>query len=287
MFFQSLYDTCCFYCCEVQRDVLVHFHALNTSLIASSSHAPRDPEKLTRCASLSVCALFRCSVATHTFTSCITFAAVCNVHHKSPRHAHVFLHKVPAVSMLSFLAPLSAAFHQWQSARCATLNTSSSTRMFSVFTKKPYRLITSTPKMEACNETSKSSPTSQNRLYCQKCGSLMHLRKPPNDDRVRNVCSECSYIHYENPKLVVSSVPTSIDKARVLLTKRSIPPVGKWTLPAGFMELGEDTRQAAAREALEECNAQLKVAGIIAVYNIPVASQVQIVYLSILQVYRG
>jgi NADH pyrophosphatase NudC (nudix superfamily) len=67
----------------------------------------------------------------------------------------------------------------------------------------------------------------------------------------RAVCPACDTIHYENPLNVVGTVPYLGD--RVLLCKRNIEPRwGKWTLPAGFMELGEDHREGAARETHEE-----------------------------------
>lgn len=84
---------------------------------------------------------------------------------------------------------------------------------------------------------------------------------------------------YHNPKIVVGSVPLSSDKKRVLLAKRAIPPVGTWTIPAGFLELEEDAESGAVREAWEECRARLEKSGrLLAVYSILRANQVQLVY---------
>ena len=70
-------------------------------------------------------------------------------------------------------------------------------------------------------------------------------RVPDGDNRERLVCGRCEFIHYQNPKIVAGAVCTWSDK--ILLAKRAIEPrKGFWTLPAGYMELGETTEQAAA-----------------------------------------
>lgn len=101
---------------------------------------------------------------------------------------------------------------------------------------------------------------------------------PPGEDRERLVCPDCSYIAYENPKIVVGAVVTDGDD-RFLLCRRAIQPrKGFWTLPAGYMELGETTEQGAAREAMEEAGAHISIDALLAVYNIPRISQVQMIY---------
>lgn len=118
--------------------------------------------------------------------------------------------------------------------------------------------------------------------YCHNCGTKMERKIPPGDERVRSVCPNCHTIAYENPKLVVGCVPISQDGKRVLLARRALPPVGKWTIPAGFLELGETTEVGAAREAWEETGALLDMNPItlLAVYNIEPANQVQMLYRS-------
>ena len=101
---------------------------------------------------------------------------------------------------------------------------------------------------------------------------------PPGEDRERLVCPDCSYIAYENPKIIVGAVVTDGD-GRFLLCRRAIEPrKGFWTLPAGFMELGETTEQGAAREAMEEAGAHIAIDALLAIYNIPRISQVQMIY---------
>ncbi len=100
---------------------------------------------------------------------------------------------------------------------------------------------------------------------------------PSGDNRQREVCRHCGFIHYVNPKIVVGSVATH--DARYLLCRRAIEPrAGFWTLPAGFMEVGETLEEGARREAEEEARAVLEIERLLAVYSIPRISQVQIFF---------
>ncbi|NRA31174.1 MAG: NUDIX hydrolase [Parvularculaceae bacterium] len=103
-------------------------------------------------------------------------------------------------------------------------------------------------------------------------------RVPDGDDRERNVCTRCGFIDYQNPKIVVGSVATD-DQGKILLCKRAIEPrLGYWTLPAGYMELGETVEQGAKREAWEEAGAELELQQVLATYSVPRISQVQIMF---------
>ena len=76
---------------------------------------------------------------------------------------------------------------------------------------------------------------------------------------------------------MVGTVPHWGDQ--VLLCKRNIEPRwGKWTLPAGFMELNETTAQGAARETDEEAGAQIEMEGLITVLSVPRVGQVHLYY---------
>jgi len=114
--------------------------------------------------------------------------------------------------------------------------------------------------------------------HCRNCGAAVVYRIPDDGDtRKRAVCPGCETIHYENPLNVVGTVPYWGDK--VLLCKRNIEPGwGKWTLPAGFMELGESTQQGAARETDEEAGARIEMQGLITVMSVPRAGQVHLYY---------
>jgi ADP-ribose pyrophosphatase YjhB (NUDIX family) len=100
---------------------------------------------------------------------------------------------------------------------------------------------------------------------------------PDGDNRERLVCADCGYIAYENPKIVVGSVVVSGDK--VLMCRRAIHPrKGFWTLPAGYMELGETVAEAAMREAQEEAEADIVLEGILGVFSIARIGQVQVIF---------
>ena len=104
------------------------------------------------------------------------------------------------------------------------------------------------------------------------------IRKvPAGDNRQRLVCPDCEYVAYENPKVVVGVVATWEDK--VLMCKRAIEPrLGYWTLPAGFMEMGETPQEGAAREAWEEAYAKLEIIDLLAVYSLRHISQLQLFF---------
>ncbi len=102
-------------------------------------------------------------------------------------------------------------------------------------------------------------------------------RVPEGDNRERLVCGRCEFIHYQNPKIVAGAVCTWED--RILLARRAIEPrKGAWTLPAGYMELGETTEQAAQREAREEACASIEIDRLLAMYSVARIGQVQIMY---------
>lgn len=107
----------------------------------------------------------------------------------------------------------------------------------------------------------------------------MVYRLPDDGDtRERAVCPACSTIHYENPLCVVGTVPVFHD-GRVLLCKRNIEPRwGKWTLPAGFLELGETTAAGALRETDEEAGAEVEMGALFSVLNVVRVGQVHLFY---------
>jgi ADP-ribose pyrophosphatase YjhB (NUDIX family) len=102
-------------------------------------------------------------------------------------------------------------------------------------------------------------------------------RVPDGDDRERLVCSDCGFVYYQNPKIVVGSV---VEHAgRILLCRRAIPPrVGYWTIPAGYLEEHEAAEAGACREAREEACAEIAIDQLLAVYTIQRISQVQLIY---------
>ena len=113
--------------------------------------------------------------------------------------------------------------------------------------------------------------------YCIRCASPITRRVPEGDTLLRAVCPDCGHIHYENPHMIVGCVAES--RGRILLCKRAIEPrLGYWTLPAGFMENGETTGEAAARETLEEAGARIIDSQPFALVSIALLHQVHIYY---------
>ena len=114
--------------------------------------------------------------------------------------------------------------------------------------------------------------------HCKNCGSAVEYRLPDDGDtKQRAVCPACGTVHYENPLNVVGTVPYWGDQ--VLLCKRNIEPRwGKWTLPAGFMELNETVAEGAARETLEESGAVFELEGLFTLVNVAQVGQVHFFY---------
>ncbi len=113
--------------------------------------------------------------------------------------------------------------------------------------------------------------------HCPSCGGQIRYQVPADDNRERATCTVCSAVHYENPLNVVGTLPVWQDQ--VLLCKRAIEPrYGKWTLPAGFMELGETTAEGALRETDEEAGARIELQELYCVHNVVQAGQVHFFY---------
>jgi ADP-ribose pyrophosphatase YjhB (NUDIX family) len=113
--------------------------------------------------------------------------------------------------------------------------------------------------------------------FCCYCASPVVSRVPPGDSLPRWICDECGEIHYQNPKLVLGTIPEYQDK--VLLCRRAIEPrYGYWTLPAGFMENDETAGQAAARETLEEAGARIELGEPFSMVSVPRVNQVHLFF---------
>ena len=113
--------------------------------------------------------------------------------------------------------------------------------------------------------------------YCLQCGHKTKKEIPTDDTKLRQVCPQCGYIHYENPKVICGALVIWQDK--VLLCKRAIEPrYGYWTLPAGYMELGETMAQGAQRETLEEAEAVVNLEQLYCLYDVPHIGQIYSVF---------
>lgn len=113
--------------------------------------------------------------------------------------------------------------------------------------------------------------------YCSVCGAPARQRIPEGDALLRAVCDACGTIHYQNPKLVVGSLP--VWNGKVLLCRRAIEPrMGLWTLPAGFMEKNETLPEAAIRETREEACAVIELGDLLTLISVPHISQVHAIF---------
>ncbi|MDG2375141.1 MAG: NUDIX hydrolase [Woeseiaceae bacterium] len=113
--------------------------------------------------------------------------------------------------------------------------------------------------------------------YCSSCGEHVARKTPDGDTYERWICEACGVIHYQNPKIVVGCVPAKDGK--VLLCKRAIEPrYGCWTVPAGFMELGETIAEGAARETREEACAKVEIGHLFASVDVPQAGQLHLFF---------
>jgi len=119
--------------------------------------------------------------------------------------------------------------------------------------------------------------------FCSECAHPVTVAIPEGDNRPRYVCTQCGTIHYQNPKMVIGSIPVweQDGELKVLLCKRAIEPrYGYWTLPAGFMENEETTGQAAVRETEEEAGANVELGNLFTLLNVAHVHQVHMFYLA-------
>lgn len=113
--------------------------------------------------------------------------------------------------------------------------------------------------------------------FCSHCGAKVTQRVPVGDSLPRHVCVQCEVVHYHNPKIVAGCIPEW--EGRILLCRRAIEPRrGLWTFPAGFMEIGESTEEAAVRETREEAEADVAITSLYAVLSLPHIGQVYLVF---------
>jgi ADP-ribose pyrophosphatase YjhB (NUDIX family) len=113
--------------------------------------------------------------------------------------------------------------------------------------------------------------------FCANCAAPVVQRVPPGDSLPRWVCDNCGEIHYQNPRMVVGTIPEY--EGRLLLCRRAIEPrYGYWTLPAGFMENDETAAQGALRETLEEAGAVVELGEPFTLISVPRVNQVHLFY---------
>lgn len=116
--------------------------------------------------------------------------------------------------------------------------------------------------------------------FCPRCGTS--VTQTERFGRQRPTCPRCDWVYFADPK-VAAAVLVEED-GRVLLVRRVNEPFrGLWTLPAGFVDAGEDPARAAERECFEETGLRIhttKVLDIFAGREHPRGADFVIVYLA-------
>lgn len=106
----------------------------------------------------------------------------------------------------------------------------------------------------------------------------MRFEIPKGDNRPRYCCTDCGFIHYQNPRMIVGCIIED-SEGKILLAKRGIEPrKGFWNLPCGFLENDEGVENGALREVLEETGAAVDIENLHTVYNLPKAQQVYLIF---------
>lgn len=87
--------------------------------------------------------------------------------------------------------------------------------------------------------------------YCPHCTA--ELETVEIHERLRRRCPSCGFVHWRNPG-VGAAVVVFNDDGKLLMVRRGLGASrsGLWSIPAGFVDYGEEIRAAAARELLEE-----------------------------------
>ncbi|PSJ36616.1 NUDIX hydrolase [Zobellella taiwanensis] len=114
--------------------------------------------------------------------------------------------------------------------------------------------------------------------FCSQCGAGdLYRGWPAGDTHERLMCRECGHIYYENPKVITGCIVEQ--EGKYLLCQRAIPPnAGAWVLPAGFLENGETTEQAALREVWEESGVRAEIISPYSIFSVPMINEVYIIF---------
>jgi ADP-ribose pyrophosphatase YjhB (NUDIX family) len=114
--------------------------------------------------------------------------------------------------------------------------------------------------------------------HCSRCGAELGFGSVEGEDRDRLACSNCGFVAYVNPRLVVTTIPVT-EAGEVVLIRRGIEPGrGSWAQPGGFLEIDETVAEAAVRETLEETGLVVEPGDIIGLYTRLEAAVVVLVF---------
>jgi 8-oxo-dGTP diphosphatase len=115
--------------------------------------------------------------------------------------------------------------------------------------------------------------------FCPVCGGELKSLKLKENERTRLVCSACDFIFYLDPKVVACSI-LMMDSKVVLLKRGISPQKGKWVIPGGYVDRGEEVEAAAIRETKEECGLRTRIEGLLGIYSYTGHVPVVIVYVA-------
>ena len=113
--------------------------------------------------------------------------------------------------------------------------------------------------------------------FCPRCGGDLDRRIVKAIEPKRLVCRACSFIFYQDPKVVAGTVFT-LDGGIVLLKRGVEPALGKWVFPGGYVDRGESVQDAAVRETKEESQLDVRLNSLLNVYSYPRSPNVIVVY---------
>ena len=102
--------------------------------------------------------------------------------------------------------------------------------------------------------------------FCSRCGHEMITK--PVSDKLRRACPDCGFIHFTDPKVGVGVVVMK-DEQILLIRRTMAPEIGKWSIPAGYLDYGEDPAETAVRETFEETNLHVAIEKLLNVYHNP------------------
>ncbi len=113
--------------------------------------------------------------------------------------------------------------------------------------------------------------------YCPRCGGSLDKRIVKDNEPARLVCQACSFIFYQDPKVVAATI--FVLEGGIVLLKRGVEPaLGKWVFPGGYVDRNEAVPDAAVRETKEESSLDVKLGPLLNVYSYTRSAHVIIVY---------
>ncbi len=117
------------------------------------------------------------------------------------------------------------------------------------------------------------NPALEDVRYCPRCAAEATVRYPRSI-----VCPSCGYAAFYNPKPVACAIPRDAQGRVILMRRATEPSKGRWTMPGGFVDLGESVPDAAQREVREELAIEAMIGDLVGVYSSPTDRVVVVVY---------